>query len=242
MSESNTETPVQQTLVTETKSGRNVEYVITPYVKLSNYATHNYVESRGINYDIPLEGKENLLIQVMDEGMPVPLGVVSLTSQGETNLIPMIQMVKAYKKEIEDDKGKKIGKIEFGPVYIKTEHPLKDLIQGDDRINWQHLLLDEAERKSKADGFNYLKISSGFSSKYLESGHKLPMAIQQYDMLVSSNEDWVPFNKNDQEIVLDRKVLHGILRSLVRGKIMDEDITSRLMLEKQPAYWKKKIT
>ena len=81
-----------------TKSGKPVECVITPYLKKSSNALHIYNEQDGVQYDIPTEGDLNLVVNVNESGKVTPVGAMSLVVQEFVPTINMIQHVKAFEK------------------------------------------------------------------------------------------------------------------------------------------------
>lgn len=233
-----------QIVQVNTKSGKPVECVITPYLKKSSNALHIYNEQDGVQYDIPTEGDLNLVINVNESGKVTPVGAMSLVVQEFVPTINMIQHVKAFEKIDEGDTEPTTEGIMFGPTYEKTQHPAQSFMQGGDRVEWQKILLNEGENLAQKHGFDRIRLMSGFSSRYLEGGYPLGLAVQQYDKLVNNDLEWTPYNSkgvpiNDPE---QRKMLNSTIR-----KLRDGDLKTKLEVEKvlsvdlTPIYYQKSL-
>lgn len=233
-----------KTIQTNTKSGKSVECVITPYLKVRSNVLHIYNEQDGIQYDIPTEGELNLVINVNESNEVAPIGAMSLTVQEFVPTINMIQQVKAYKKISEGVNEPSTEGIVFGPTYEKIQHPAQTTMHGKDSIDWQRMLLNEGETLVRQNGFDKIRLVSGFSSRYLDGGHPLGLAVQQYDKLVSSYSDWTPYNSNGVPIndPEQRKLLNSTLRKLRDGNLKTKaEVKKTLSEESTPIYWQKNL-
>lgn len=228
---------------TKTVSGTPVECSMAPYFKRSQNALHLYEDLPDVRYDIPTESDLNIAINVNEEGKAVPLGAMSIDLNEGVPTINMIQQVKAFKKE-EGSEATAVDNIELGPVYERVEHPRGDLIKGKDKIQWQKLLIDEAIEVAKKNGYDKVRIVSGFGSKYLRHGHDLNLAVQHYDRLVNNDPTWVPYNAEGKPIEDPEtlKLLKTTIRKLRDHEIDIVDAVRILPQGTRPYFYEKKMT
>lgn len=229
---------------TTSKLGTSVECVITPYVRINPNVLHINTEQDGIQFDLPTEGALNLVLNAGESDRVFPVGAISIEMIESVPTVSMIKQVKAYKRAEGENSGPNDARFVLGPVFERTSHPAKNLIQGLDKIPWQETLIREGEKVVRKQGFDKIRLVSGFSSKYLMAGHSLGTAVQQYDRFIISDTNWVPFNSNGKPIEdpAQRKLLKATIRRLRDGDIKTkQQVEEILPPEATPAYYQKAL-
>lgn len=203
----------------------------------------------GFSYNVHQDGDFNTVLQARTEtGTLVPLAAASLSVIDDVLTVPMIQRVDANIKELPPESespsdGSPI-KIELKESYKKVTHPLAHLLQGQQRIEWQKALLEELEEIARQKGFKQMRVVSGFKIPYLTERYTLPMAVQQYDLVLDSLEGYIPIDENGAQINSpeERVVLRTVFRRMRDKRIKTrEEISEMYPQLRLPTAWQKEL-
>jgi len=232
-----------------TPDGKSYQCAITPLSPKTEFISHVYNQQGDFIYNLPVDGKINLAFQVKsDEGYLVPIGVAGMDIKEDVLVVNMVQRVRASVEEkdgqdetvqIADDE-----EIEFGKIREDVEHPMKNLMQGKDKIQWQKILLNEAVVTAQKNNLKAVRLLSGLSSRFIGRGHPLSLAVSEYDkVVVDEQEECSPYNSSGVLIPQENVYkIKNVIRRIKEGKIKDiEQATVELGKENVPAYWEKKI-
>lgn len=232
-----------------TPDGKSHSCAITPISPLTESHSHIYNQQGEIIYNLPVDGKINLAFQVSsDEGFLVPIGVAGMDIKGEALMVNMVQRVKAAMEEkdaaeetvqISDDE-----EITFGKISVDVDHPMKGVMQGKDKIQWQNALVKEAEKIAQKNNLRSVRLLSGFSSRFIGRGHPLSLAVSEYDKLVIDEQEWSPYNSKGEQIGQENlSRIKNVIRRIKEGKIKDfQDASAELGEDNIPSYWEKKLS
>lgn len=223
--------------------GDKVELVLTPFSRIKDNVLHVYNEQDGFSYDIPTDGEANTLLQCHENGALTPLAAASMSVVEGVPMVTMIQRVKASVAEENVPESEPGDLFKITAIYDRVTHPKIDLLQGENKIKWQEVLLNQCLDMAKGQGFDRLRLSSGFASRFLEVGHELTLAVQQYDYLANNLDGWVPYDTAGKEIVGDQR---SELNKVVK-RVRDKRIKTMDQIQQQhpdvrlPVYWEKKL-
>ncbi len=233
-------TPQSKKLLTH--NGRAIEGLFN--YKIRSNLHDEYTDLGSLTYDIPSNTGLNIVLNVRDkEGLVIPLAGSTLTISDGIPTVVMLQRVKAFTKQLPSEEENRDSLIKVIAHYFPVTHPYKDLLQGDNRLDWEMELLKEVENLAKNKGFNEIRLKSGFQNPYITNSYPLAMSVQQYDLVAERMGGWIPITTDGTEIVgPDRMLLGKIIRDLRSKKLRTEDdIKSAYPEAKLPAHWSKKL-
>jgi len=220
--------------------GSNISLLFSHYIRTENIL-HSNKDQDDITYDFPADGDFNLILYAKEENNSIPLGAASIGVENGTPIVTMIQRIKSRKRR-DPSPPNPNSLIKINATYDGVPHPKQDLLQGDNKIDWQQVLLDKCETIAKSQGYNRLRLRSGFVSKYVACGHNLPLAVQQYDCLVKNDKNWAPINEQNQQITNPEQELNRVIRRIRDKKIKTIDEVKLQYPNLQiPACWEKNI-
>jgi hypothetical protein len=222
--------------------GSDVGLTTSSYLRTDNNLHFNQ-DQGGITYDIPADGDFNFILYSNENNELIPLAAASIGIENETPTVTMIQKVKSReKRDIPPLNPNNLIKI--NAIYDRVPHPKQDLLQGNNKIEWQKVLLDQCIAKTKSQGYSKLRIRSGFASKYEGVGHNLPLSVQQYDYLVNNDKNWTPIDLQGKQITdsEQRSDLSHAIRRIRDKKIKTmDDLGLQYPNLPIPKYWEKII-
>lgn len=205
------------------------------------YSAHDEEEEiNSIFYDIPGIGGLNIVLRIKNSDNEfVPLAAGSLGLKNELPFIGMLQLVTAFEDKSISDKGDKENS-----NFYQIPHPLLYLQEGNRKIEWRQLLLREAERIVKNNGFNQLSVKSGFENSDTKDQHLLDTALAMYDAVLDKSKEWIPIDEKGEKIeATERDLLSDVLQECLDKKIITiTEIKSLYPQLRFPAYWMKKIS
>jgi hypothetical protein len=224
--------------------GSRSNLVFSSYIRSRDKVLHINHELDSVEYDTPTDGDFNLLLYVNENGHLTPLAAASISMEDDIPTVTMIQRVTARVKRDDVPPSEPDDLIKINAIYDRIPHPRADLLQGQNKVEWQLALLQQCEQVVKHQGYNRIRMRSGFSSKYAQVGHILPLAVQQYDYLVNGNENWTPIDQQGNPIVKNdiRAILSKVIKRVRDKAIKSLDEIKTLYPElSTPAAWEKPL-
>jgi len=224
--------------------GSNVNLVFSSYIRARDHVLHIHNEQDGIEFDTPTDGDFNLMLHSNENGRLVPLAAASISMENDIPTITMIQRVTARVKQDGVPPPEPNGLIKIEAIYNRIQHPRADLLQGDNKIEWQKALLQQCEQVVKHQGFKTLRLRSGFNSKYAPVGHNLSLAVQQYDYMVNNMDEWIPVDSQNQPITEpeQRQELGKVIKRVRDKKIQTiAEVKQQYQSLQIPFAWQKAL-